>query len=217
MKTYSYRFLLSAFAVSGLLLSGNITSLSPFYAPAALAQSSYNDGQLRQWLQNTGNRMVSIVNSNLSKKEQKAKFLTILNNDVDVDTIAKFCLGRFWRVATPEQQKQYVQLFHQVLINSITSRLGEYKGVSFEIGKISTIENGRKSIETILHRPKQPDISIQWILSTESGSPKVVDIIGENASLSVTQRGDYTSFIARHGNSVDALITALKKQIANHS
>ncbi|CAI3945189.1 MlaC/ttg2D family ABC transporter substrate-binding protein [Commensalibacter communis] len=216
MKIYSCRFLFSIATVSSILLSSNIVPYSPLAIPGAHAQKSYSGTELRQWLEATGNKMVSVVNSNKSAKEKKEQFLTILNQDVDVDTIAKFCLGRFWRIATPEQQKEYVQLFHQVLINSITDRLGEYKGVSFDIGKVSTVEGGRFSIETILHRPKQPNVSIQWVISTESGSPRVVDIIGENASLSVTQRGDYTSFIARHGNNVSALIDALKRQISKH-
>lgn len=216
MKTTSCRFLFSAVAVTGMLLSGNVITGSHFGISTAQAQTTYTSVQLSEWLQNTGNTMVDVVNSNMSAKEKKDKFLTILNKDVDVDAIAKFCLGRFWRTATPAQQKEYIQLFHQVLINSITDRLGEYKGVSFNIGKTSKVEGNKFSIETILHRPKQPDVSIQWIISTESGQPKVVDIIGENASLSVTQRGDYTSFIARHGNSVSALIDALQRQISRH-
>ncbi|EHD13878.1 luene Tolerance Family Protein [Commensalibacter intestini A911] len=216
MKTSFCRFLFSAVAVSGMLLSGNIVSHSPFAISAAQAQTTYTTPQLSQWLETTGNKMVAVVNSDVSAKEKKAKFLSVLNEDVDVDTIAKFCLGRFWRTATPDEQKKYLQLFHQVLINSITDRLGEYKGVSFNIGKTSKNADNKFTIETVLHRPKQPDVSIQWIISTESGQPKVVDIIGENASLSVTQRGDYTSFIARHGNSVSALIDALQRQISRH-
>lgn len=216
MKTSFCRFLFSTVAVSAMLLSGNAISNSSFAIPAAQAQTTYTTAQLSKWLETTGNKMVAVVNSDASAKEKKAKFLTVLNEDVDVDTIAKFCLGRFWRTASPDEQKEYLQLFRQVLINSITDRLGEYKGVSFNIGKTSKNADNKFTIETILHRPKQPDVSIQWIINIENGEPKVVDIIGENASLSVTQRGDYTSFIARHGNSVSALIDALKRQISRH-
>lgn len=216
MKTSFCRFLFSTVAVSAMLLSGNAISNSSFAIPTAQAQTTYTTAQLSKWLETTGNKMVAVVNSDASAKEKKAKFLTVLNEDVDVDTIAKFCLGRFWRTASPDEQKEYLQLFRQVLINSITDRLGEYKGVSFNIGKTSKNADNKFTIETILHRPKQPDVSIQWIINIENGEPKVVDIIGENASLSVTQRGDYTSFIARHGNSVSALIDALKRQISRH-
>ena len=33
-------------------------------------------------------------------------------------------------------------------------------------------------------------------------------------ALRLTQRSDYASFITRHGNSVDALLTAMREQLA---
>lgn len=222
----SYRFVFSAFTASGLFLSGNASFFStPFaFIPQAQAQTQvqnstqpYNNAQLKDWLQKTGNEMVAIVNADISRQEQKEKFLPILNKYVDVDGIAKFCLGRFWRTATPQEQQEYTHLFHQVLVNAITNRLGDYKGVSFTIGDVTPMEGNRKGILTTLSRPKQPEVAIQWILEFKDGTPKVIDIIGENASLAVTQRGDYTSFIARHENKVSTLIDALKHQIANHS
>lgn len=220
MKNHSHPLFLSVFVLGGMFVAGGLFPNTPILISSTHAQTqqtSYSDSQLKTWLQSTGNKMVSIVNADLSKNEQKEKFLPILNQYVDVDGIAKFCLGRFWRTATPAQQQEYSKLFHQVLINSITSRLGEYKGVSFTIGEVSTVEGNKKSIQTILKRPKQPDVNIQWIIEIKDGSPKVIDIVGENASLAVTQRGDYTSFIARHNNDVSALLDALKRQIQHHS
>lgn len=217
MKTYSSRFLFSTFIASGLLLSGNAITGSNVVIPSAMAQGkTYTNAELHDWLESAGEEMVSVINSNLSKKEQKAKFPPIIDKYVDVNSIAKFCLGRFWRIATPEQRIEYTKLFHQVLINSITDRLGEYKGISFTMGRVLSEQDNRTSIEITLNRPKQPPAMIQWIISTESGSPKVVDIVAENASIAVTERSDYTSFITRNGSSVAALISSLKKQIARH-
>ena len=190
MKRHINKFLLPALAVSGIIFGGNIplqSSILCSEAHAYSAETNYTDSQLKDWLETTGNQMVAIVNADYSKTQQKKKFLPILNKYVDVDGIAKFCLGRFWRVATPEQQQEYSQLFHQVLVNSITNRLGEYKGVSFTIGEVSSIEGNKKSIQTTLKRPKQPDVVIQWIIEIKNGNPMVVDIVGENASLAVTK------------------------------
>lgn len=220
MKIHPCKIFFPTLAISGILLAGNVVSkqaIFPLITQVHASEATYSDNQLKEWLRSTGNEMVAIVNADYSKTEQKEKFLPILNKYVDVDGIAKFCLGRFWRVATSDQQQEYTQLFHQVLVNSITNRLGEYKGVSFTIGEITSTEGNKKSIQTTLKRPKQPDVVIQWIIEIKNGSPMVVDIIGENASLAVTQRGDYTSFIARHQNDVSALIAALKRQLQNHS
>ena len=34
-----------------------------------------------------------------------------------------------------QQQQNYMTLFHQVLVNNITSKLGEYQGVRFTMGR----------------------------------------------------------------------------------
>ena len=50
----------------------------------------------------------------------------IIDADVDVDGVARFCLGRFWRTATPAQQQQYLKLFRDMLVANISAKLGEY-------------------------------------------------------------------------------------------
>ena len=101
-------------------------------------------------------------------------------------------------------------------MNAITDKLGDYRGVSFTIGSISK-SGDDDAVEATLVRPQQPPASMQWIVGYASGGPKVVDVIGEGASLRLTQRQDYSSYIARNGGSVDALLSALKRQIAHHS
>ncbi len=162
-----------------------------------------------------GTQLVAIVNSDLSSEQKKEKVLPLLQEDVDVDAIGRFCLGRYWRVATPEQQTEYLKLFHQILVNAITDKLGDYRGVSFTIG--STTPSGEdQSVDAILHRPQQPDANMQWIVSMAGGSPKVVDVIGEGASLRLTQRQDYASYIQRTGGKVDTLLSALQRQLEKH-
>ena len=62
----------------------------------------------------------------------------MIDSDVDVARIARFCLGRFWASATPAQQAEYTTLFHQVLLNEISGHLGDYRGVSYVMNGDST-------------------------------------------------------------------------------
>jgi ABC-type transporter MlaC component len=39
-----------------------------------------------------------------------------------------------------------------------------------------------------------------------------VDVIAEGVSLRLTIRSDYNAYLARHGDSIDALIEALRQQ-----
>lgn len=171
--------------------------------------------QARSFVSMFGNKLVGIVNSDMPLEKKKQDILPLLNQYVDVDAIGRYCLGRYWRIATPEQQARYIKLFHEVLVNAITDKIGDYRGVTFVVGT-SAPSGDDTAVSTVINRPGQPGADTQWIISSASGSPKVVDVVGEGASLRLTQRQDYSSFIARNSGNVDALLHALDKQIANH-
>ena len=140
----------------------------------------------------------------------------MLNQDVDIDYIARSCLGRFWRTATPDQQQRYLALFHKVLTNAIDDKLGEYRGVGISVGN-ATVQDGKSYVTTIITRPGQPTANVQWVVSHAGGAPKIDDVVIEGISLSVTQRSDYASYLAHNGNSIDALLNALESKIARQS
>ncbi|AHI26847.1 MlaC/ttg2D family ABC transporter substrate-binding protein [Komagataeibacter swingsii] len=183
--------------------------------PVASAWAVDASAQARSFVTMFGNKLVGVVNSDIPLEKKKQDILPLLEQYVDVDAIGRYCLGRYWRTATPEQQARYIKLFHQVLVNAITDKIGDYRGVTFVVGS-STPAGEDAAVSTVINRPGQPGADTQWIISTTSGSPKVVDVVGEGASLRLTQRQDYGSFIARNGGNVDALLHALDKQIANH-
>ena len=163
----------------------------------------------------TGDRLVAVINSPGPIGEKQPRLAQIIESSVDVDGVAKFCLGRFWRTATPEQQKQYTLLFHSVLVNNITGKLGEYQGVTFSVQQAQAREEPTV-VATLVERPANPPTKVEWIISDESGAPKVVDVIAEGTSLRLTQRSDYAAFLAHNNNSIQALIDAMKQQIASN-
>src|ERR1700739_3467290 len=68
------------------------------------------------FVKNTSDQLVAIVNSPVSPLEKRRQLQAVTDSSVDVDDIARFCLGRFWRIATPDQQQQYMTLFHDLLL-----------------------------------------------------------------------------------------------------
>ena len=178
----------------------------------ALAQSTE---KASAFVKSTGDQLVAVVNGPGSAAAKRAEMTTILNTAVDVDGIAKFCLGRFWRTASSAQQTQYVKLFHEVLVTNITAKLGEYKGVTFTMGR-SKPQDDEAVVSTVVDRPNNPPTAVDWIISNPSGDPKIIDVVAEGTSLRLTQRQDYASYLSHNNNNVDALISAMKNQIAQN-
>jgi phospholipid transport system substrate-binding protein len=196
------RRILPAFAAASALAAA---------LPSALAQGA-DAAQATNLVRTMGAQLVAIVNGPGTTAEKQARVAPLIERDVDVDAIARFCLGRFWRTATPQQQQDYVRTFHKVMLNSITSKLGEFQGVSFAMTQTMQRE-GATLVGTLITRPNQEPAQVQWVVDQVSGQPKVVDLVAEGTSLRLTQRSDYASFLSRNGGNVGALIAAMRQQV----
>jgi phospholipid transport system substrate-binding protein len=197
-----------------LALAGGSFAFAAFCRPCDV-QAQPAPASATAFVKSAGDRLVAVINSPGSIHEKQPRLAQIIETAVDVDGVAKFCLGRFWRNATPEQQKQYTTLFHSVLVNNITSKLGEYQGVVFTVNQAQAREE-TAIVATIVERPGNPPSKVEWVVSDESGAPKVVDVIAEGTSLRLTQRSDYAAYLSRNGNNIQALIDAMRQQIATN-
>ncbi len=177
---------------------------------AAWAQPA---GDATGFVMQLGNALVAIVNGLGSYEDKKRRLAPLIEEAVDVDGIARFCLGRFWRTAAPQQQQQFSQLFHAVLLNNITGKLGQFQGVTFNPTN-TTQQEGNSLVGTTIRRPNQQPNNVQWVVSQATGRPRIIDVIAEGISLRVTQRSDYAAFISRNNNDLDALINAMRQQTA---
>src|SRR5690348_17327562 len=120
----------------------------PLLARSAAAQGAAAT-KAADFVKQTGDKLVAVVNGPGSPQSKRPTLTGIIEQAVDVDGVAQFCLGRFWRVATPEQKKRYIDLFHQVLVTNITGKLGEYQGVRLELGR-SQLQDDTAKVATVV-------------------------------------------------------------------
>jgi phospholipid transport system substrate-binding protein len=99
-----------------------------------------------------------------------------------------------------------------VLVNNIATKLGDYRGVRYTIGRAQQRDE-TAVLRTVLERPNNPPTNVDWIISNPASDPGIVDILAEGTSLRLTQREDYASYLTRRNNSTDALIDAMRQQV----
>ncbi len=169
--------------------------------------------EAKAFVQRTGEAILSVVNGDLSPGDKHQALARIVTDSVDVDGVARFALGRFWRLATVAQRETYLSLFRQYLVFNVTGRLSQYKGTHFKIGRAIPM-NGNIAVTTTIYVPNNQPADLQWIVNLSSGTPKIVDLVAEGTSLRVTQRSDYASVITRNGGQdVQALLDAMRAQL----
>jgi phospholipid transport system substrate-binding protein len=157
--------------------------------------------------------LTGIVNGPTANDQKKAALQPIVERNVDVAKVARFCLGRFWASASPAQQAEYTKTFHQVLLNEVAGHIGEYQGVSITVTGAHP-QGDNMLVSTIINRPNTPPANVQWVVENKDGTPLIIDLVAEGTSLRLTQRSDYASYLNHHDNNIATFITALQQQVA---
>ncbi len=190
--------------VAAPALLGIAALAPPARAADPEAAATFVDTMLRE--------LLTIANGSGTLETKRAALARVVDARVNVDAVARFCLGRFWRTASAPQQAEYTQLFRRWLIRSVTEKVGEYQGVTYTMGKAAKRE-ADVAVSTIVNRPGNAPNKVDWVVDAD-GPPRVIDVIAEGTSLRLTQRSDYAAFLSRNGSNVQALIDALKQQAA---
>lgn len=191
-----------------------IVALSLFAVPA-VAESAANSEQVAvDFVKATAEHGLTFLSQpNASTDQKKQEFKKLLNGSFDMDTIGKFAMGTYWRSATPAQQKEYLTLFRKMVVNVYAQRFGDYKGQKFEVKSARPVTGGDALVTSyIVPQDGGENIQVDWRVRNKSGSPKIVDVLVEGVSMSVTQRADFSSVIQQGGGGVDALLTNLRKR-----
>jgi phospholipid transport system substrate-binding protein len=183
-------------------------------AAAAMPNAAHAQAAERAsaFIKSTGERLVAVVNGPGTAVQKRQAIGQIIVAAVDVDAVGRFSLGRFWRQSSPEQQKTYLALFQEVFITNITAKLGEYQGVRFTLGR-ARAQDEEQVVSTVVERPNSAPATVDWVVTKPAAAPRIIDVIAEGTSLRITQRSDYSAYLQRHNNSIDALLAAMKTQI----
>ncbi len=143
--------------------------------------------------------------------EKKAnEFKLLLNDSFDMDTIGRFALGRYWKQLTPAQQKEYLSLFNKMIVNVYSKRFSDYNGQKLVV-KSARQDGARDVLVTSFIIPQDgPQVQVDWRVRYKDNRYRIVDVIVEGVSMSLTQRSDFSAVIQQGGGNVEALLSNLR-------
>ena len=199
--------LFSRYLALGALL---LAALSQTPARAADEPSAF--------IQNLGDQAIQILqNKQLGQKDREAQFSKLFTEGFDVAEIGRFVLGRYWNVASPDQQQQYQKLFATYVVAVYANRFSQYSGEKFTVAGSQPTPDGASVTSQIIRPNGGPPINIVWKIAKEGNGFKIRDVVAENLSMTVTQRAEFASVVERGGGGaagIDALNNTLKQKIA---
>ncbi|MEZ0224051.1 MAG: phospholipid-binding protein MlaC [Alphaproteobacteria bacterium] len=182
--------------------------------PGATFAGKNADSPCAQFVQKLGDKaLTSLTARELSKAERSRRVRTLLRENFDIPTIGKFVMGGHWREATEAQRAEYNRLFENMIVETYTRRFAEYSGQSFKVLGTAPSSGGADTIVTSQILQKNgPPVDVDWRVREKGGSSKIVDVLVEKISMSVTQRDDFDGVIQAGGGKIEALLEALRKR-----
>jgi len=156
-----------------------------------------------------------LVVSSASMAERNQRFERLFTENLDLDFIGKYVLGRYWRTANAQQRREFINLYRDLNVKVWSKRFDEFKGKKFIFEGTSAASNPNQVfVNTSVPMKEGKPASVKWRVYDHNGKLKIIDIIIENVSLAQTARNEYTSFIAKSPKGIDGLLEHLQKKIA---
>lgn len=186
-----------------------------FLGVATVANAAIDKEKALSMVENlTKEGIEEIVNSDASVSEKNEVFRKLFDENLDIDFISRYVLGRYWRKASVAQRVNFVSLYREYNVKTWSKRFDEFKGKKFVFKGVVIGGNPNQAfVETEVPMDEGKPVTVRWRVSDKDGVLKIIDIIIENVSLVQTARSEYTSFIAKSPKGIDGLLENLREKI----
>jgi phospholipid transport system substrate-binding protein len=160
----------------------------------------------------SGEAIAVLADERLSDEERDGAFRRLFKTGFDVEVISRFVLGRYWRVASEQERREYRGLFEDFIIASYARRLNGYAGETLAVGAVRPLGETGAVVSSELRRREAPPVKVDWRLRRKDGTWRIVDLDVEGISLAVTQRSEFSAVIANAGGRVEGLLRKLREK-----
>ncbi|MBK8175156.1 MAG: ABC transporter substrate-binding protein [Rhodospirillales bacterium] len=191
--------------------------MSVFVVPTSRAAETDTDAKV--FIDGLAGEAISALTArDISREEREERARTLLNENFAVPTIGQFVLGRYWRVATPEEREEYLRLFEQLIVVTYVDRFSRYSGEKLTVRRsVTDAESGDVIVYSEITRPAAAPIEVGWRVRSQNGVRKIVDVYVEGVSMGLTQRSDFNSVIRNGGGAVSVLIDEMRRRVRQDS
>jgi phospholipid transport system substrate-binding protein len=174
-----------------------------------------------------GNQL-QVLTRNGSPEQTVRGLRELLREDFDVPALGRLVLGRFWRIFTPSEKQEFLELFENYVVFTYSERLIEYckGGTSLRVTGSRPDQDEAIVISELVRGsgagvgkrdPSAQPIRVDWRLSTLNGGYKITDIIIDGLSMAANGRPQLEGVVQRNGGRAQAILAVMRQQTASAS
>jgi phospholipid transport system substrate-binding protein len=127
------------------------------------------------------------------------KFETLLDEAFDLQTVARFVVGRAWRDASEAEHERFLELFRDFNVYNWSSQFDEYGGEKLNVSKVIPDSDKGYFIETEIGNPNGKPFVVTWRVRKRDSGLRIIDISVEGVWMSQTWRSEYSTVVKQQG------------------
>jgi len=135
----------------------------------------------------------------------------IINQVFDYQELSRRTLGREWKKFSPDQQKEFVELFAKLLENIYADRILAYTHEKIEFGKETELKKGQMEVESYIITTDNKKVPLFYRLTEENGQWRVYDVVIEGVSMVKNYRGQFREILSK--NKPEDLLQTLRDKV----
>jgi phospholipid transport system substrate-binding protein len=184
-------------------------AVSVFSPPKALA------GEPTDQVKQTVDAVIQILNSKELRKPEKreersSKIRETVEKRFDFEEMAKRSLALHWKNRSPQEQKEFVSLFSDLLENTYIRKIERYEDEKVVYTDERT-DGPYATVRTRIVTTKEIEIPVDYKIFKKGQKWEVYDIIVEGVSLVNNYRTQFNQII--RSGSYEDLVQKLKKKV----
>jgi len=200
--------------ITAVLLSSLAIGVHAADAPAPVANAATMTPQ--ELVDNSAKKMLAELDANRAMYRADPKKLEALVGNVllpnfDTEYSARLVLGQYWKTATEEQRKRFVEAFYHSLLRNYGAALIDFTGDRFIVLPYKGDANDTTAtVRTEVKKATGEKVPVNFSLRKTPEGWKAWDVVIEGISYVKSFRTDFASEIQQKG--LDDVISRLEKE-----
>ncbi|HET6515538.1 MAG TPA: ABC transporter substrate-binding protein [Thermodesulfovibrionales bacterium] len=178
------------------------------------APSKANAGEPTDQVKQTVDAVLDILRNKELKRpekteERRAKIRNIVSGRFDFEEMARRSLAQNWKKRTPQEQKEFVALYTDLLENTYIKKIERYQDEKVAYRDEKT-EGPYATVKTSIITSKEVDIPIEYRLLKKGNLWMAYDVVIEGVSLVNNYRNQFNEII--RSQSYEELVKRMKSK-----
>lgn len=155
-----------------------------------------------------------LTDASLEMDEREQRFRVLFREGFEIRAIGRFVLGRYWRGAGKTARDDFLVVFEDILVQRFAPQFAGYGDTRFQIGAVRPLKGkAQYLVSSTVKTADDKIVHIDWRVRRSDGRFRILDIIGEGASMALTLRSEYGSVLKSSGSRVEGLTAVLREKL----